>query len=863
MIGKNVSHYRITEQIGSGGMGVVYKAEDTKLKRTVALKFLPPSFSLDDEAKHRFIHEAQSTSSLQHNNICTIHDIDETDEGQLFICMDCYEGETLKEKIKDQRLKINESVDIVIQIAQGLQKAHEKGIIHRDIKPANIMITNDGVVKILDFGLAKLSGRTLLTKEGTTLGTVSYMSPEQTRGEKVDQRTDIWSLGAVLYEMITGQLPFNGEYDQAVMYSIVNEEPEPPTAVRTGVPMELERIINKVLSKIPEERYQHIDELITDLKKLKKELESEKTVYPKSGAPATKEPVKKPLWRQPVPVLITVITIALLIFGLKWIFEQRAEKLLEKSIAVLPFTSITKAEEDEIFSAGIHDDILTQLAKIRDLKVIARTSVIQYKNTKKRISEIGNELGVSSVLEGSVRRAGNQIRIVAQLIDADTENHLWAETYDRDYSDIFAIQSDVAQKIAVSLKAALTPQEKHSIERKPTENMEAYDYYLKGNYYWEISDTKEGNEKAIKMYNKAVELDQSFALAYARLSIVHSTLYGWEGVQNESHRKMAYNNLRIAFSLDEEHIETHLAQGEYFVAVSDFDQAIREFDFVTKKQPTNSDAFLNIGLIYYRQKNLDQAIEYLKKSYHLNPRGINSAGWVALAYMNLRDWPEAEKWLKTQLAINPENRWAWLRNAQTQIYGYGDLDKARHIIAEGKKNIKNEYRGFFIRIQWLTEIYSRDYDQALKLIELKKGSYLLTKALTWHYLGNSGKVNAYYDSARIRYEQYVKDTPQQYRPHINLGLAYAGLGRAQEAVQEGKRAVLLYENEFYGYVGYTGILLNMAHIYILAGQYDEAINQLEICLSEPGDLTRWRLKLDPIYDPLRDHPGFQKFLEGH
>jgi serine/threonine-protein kinase len=273
MIGKTVSHYKITEKLGQGGMGVIYKAQDLKLDRFVALKFLPPHLTSSEEEKQRFIHEAKAASALQHNNICAIHEIDETDDNQIFICMDYYEGETLDKSIKEKPLPIEESIYITIQIAQGLAKAHEKEIVHRDIKPANIMLTADGVVKILDFGLAKLSTQTKLTKESTTLGTVSYMSPEQAKGEEVDKRTDIWSLGVILYEMLTGQLPFKGEYESAVIYSILNDTQEPVTGLRTGMPMELERITNKCLQKRPADRYQHVDELIVDLRQIREESE--------------------------------------------------------------------------------------------------------------------------------------------------------------------------------------------------------------------------------------------------------------------------------------------------------------------------------------------------------------------------------------------------------------------------------------------------------------------------------------------------------------------------------------------------------------------------------------------------------------
>ena len=274
MINKNISHYKIIEKIGSGGMGVVYKAQDLKLDRFVALKFLPPHLISSNDEKQRFIHEAKAASSLDHNNICNIYEIDETDDGQLFISMAYYEGETLDKTIKEKPLPVEEAIDIAVQIAQGLAKAHEKEIVHRDIKPANIMLTADGVVKILDFGLAKLSTQTKLTKDGTMLGTIAYMSPEQARGDEVDHKTDIWSLGVIIYEMLTGQLPFKGDYDQAVIYGIANEQPEPITGLRTGVPLELERIINRCISKDPQDRYQHADDLLSELNRLKKDSES-------------------------------------------------------------------------------------------------------------------------------------------------------------------------------------------------------------------------------------------------------------------------------------------------------------------------------------------------------------------------------------------------------------------------------------------------------------------------------------------------------------------------------------------------------------------------------------------------------------
>ena len=405
MIGKTISHYKIIEKLGEGGMGIVYKTQDLKLDRFVALKFLPPHLTSSEDEKQRFIHEAKAASALQHNNICNIHEIDETEDGQLFICMDYYEGDTLDKRITEKPLPIDEATDIAIQIAQGLAKAHEKDIVHRDIKPANIMLTSDGVVKILDFGLAKLSTQTKLTKESTTLGTVSYMSPEQAKGEEVDYRTDIWSLGVILYEMLTGQLPFKGEYESAVIYSILNDTQEPVTGLRTGMPMELERIINKCLQKNPANRYQHVDELMVDLRSIKRESESA-SIPTKMAHPSKRSKLIK--------ISAAVLSILILIVAGYFILIQPSEKSVsgwENSIAVLPFDDLSPEGDQEWFCDGMTEQIITNLSKIKRLKVIGRTSIMKFKNTNKTLPEIGQELNVSHILEGSIRRHEDNIRV--------------------------------------------------------------------------------------------------------------------------------------------------------------------------------------------------------------------------------------------------------------------------------------------------------------------------------------------------------------------------------------------------------------------------------------------------------------------
>ena len=516
MIGKKISHYEILEKLGEGGMGVVYKAQDTKLKRIVALKFLPPELTRDSDAKQRFINEAQATSALDHQNICTVHEIDEVPtEGQeqTFIVMACYEGETLNDKIRRGPLEIEEAIHIAIQIAHGLEKAHKKGIVHRDIKPTNIILTEDGVVKIVDFGLAKLTGQVKITKAGTTIGTAAYMSPEQARGKEVDHLTDIWSLSVVLYEMVTGQLPFKGEYEQSVIYSILNEEPEPIISVS----MELDRIVKKALNKNPEDRYDSIEEIMTDLKALRKGIENES-------------------------------------------MKKQGEKKSVPSIAVLPFVDMSPQKDQEYFCDGMAETLINALSNISELHVVARTSAFSFKGVNLDVREIGQRLNVKTVLEGSVQKAGKRIRITAQLINIIDGYHLWSEKYDRDMEDIFDIQDEISLAIVENLKVKLLGKEKAFLVKRRTDDVEAYNQYFKGIYFVRLYTT-EGYEKATEYFELSLQNDPNYALAYYGLSAVSYVKSFWGNVPP----KEAYPKARIyaekALEIDTTLAEAHAALG--------------------------------------------------------------------------------------------------------------------------------------------------------------------------------------------------------------------------------------------------------------------------------------------------------------
>jgi len=527
MIGQTISHYKILEKLGGGGMGVVYKAEDTKLKRTVALKFLPQDLSRDDESKERFIHEAQAASALEHHNICNIHEIDEIDDGQMFIAMACYDGETLKKKIEGGPQKLEDAIDISLQISEGLSKAHEKEIVHRDLKPANVMLTKDGVVKILDFGLAKLRGQTKLTKVGTTLGTAPYMSPEQARGEGVDNRTDVFSLGVLLYEMLTGQLPFKGDYHEAIIYSILNEEQEPITGLRTGVPMEFERIVNKCLEKEPSSRYQHANELAVDLQKVKKGLATRDSIA--KSADSIVVPKKRV---SQVSITVGVVFLILLSFLGYFFFTDEGEITERISITVVDFVNQTNEPELN----GLSGMLITALEQSRRLSVFSRARMFDVLKLmdKGDVSFIDESTGreickrenVQALAVATIRNFEGLYTIDFKVIDPQTGTRLFSTKVEGDgKKSIPGMIDQLSEKTRIDLK-----EEKNEVELTSkgiaditTRNLEAYSHYFKGEEHIRQLQLAE----AIKDFEKAVALDSLFGLAYFRLSYAESWLNSW------------------------------------------------------------------------------------------------------------------------------------------------------------------------------------------------------------------------------------------------------------------------------------------------------------------------------------------------
>jgi serine/threonine protein kinase len=672
MIGKTISHYKITEKLGEGGMGVVYRAQDTSLNRFVALKFLPSHLIKDKATRKRFIVEAQAASALDHPNICTIHEVNETPDGQLYICMAYYEGESLKQKIKNNPIPFDEAVNICFHIALGLKAAHDEQIIHRDIKPGNIILTDKSVVKIVDFGLAKLAGVDL-TKSTSSMGTIAYMCPEQIRGQKVDHRWDVWAIGIVFYEMLTGHLPFKGEYPEAIIYNIINDEPNLLSQYLDNLSNDVQICMDKFLKKSPGKRYQNMSEVIIDLNSMTK-------------------------------INGTVVKIV------KPDIHQREGN----KIAVIPLDNISSDTEQEWFADGMTDAMTTGLAQISGLRVISRSSAMQYKGGNKVPKQIASDLNVQYLVDGSVVKKGDLVKVSARLIDALEDEYIWAKEYEREFTNILGLQGEIATTIASQIEVQLTPQEEKRLAEKRPVNPETYELYMKGMYHLNKL-TPDDVKKGLSYLQQAVENNPKEPLAHAGIAIANFTAAHGSSYSADILSKIktaTMKALKLDKSLPEAHLAStmveifceldwksalqsnkralelnpNLALAHYFYGFllripGDFEESHAELIRAKQLDPLNPVYTADLGWLYYMDEKFDESIEECLLSLDINPQFPQA--YHILGHANAAKGMYEEAITNNQKAGELSFDWKWGLAHTYALIGF--TDEALKIVSELEK----------------------------------------------------------------------------------------------------------------------------------------------------------------------------------
>jgi serine/threonine-protein kinase len=688
MTGKAISRYKVLEKLGEGEMGEVYLAEDNELSRRVVLNFLPARYASDEGLRTRFKREAQAAAALNHPNVITIHEVSEY-KNRPFIAMEYVEGESLKSLIAKRELPQEKAIDIAVQVCEGLAKAHQMGIVHRDLKPQNILMGKDGQVRILDFGLAKVKKDAIPTQLATSGDTVAYMSPEQARGEDLDHRTDIWSLGVILYEMLTGEAPFKGEHDQAVIYSILNVEPQP----LTGSAVDLQRVVNKALAKNQKERYQAVGDLLDDLRLTREGRESGSVRTPS------------------------------------------IEARLSPSIAVLPFTNLSTDKDQEYFCDGMADEIISALTHVEGLRVVARTSSFLFRGQDRDLREIGRRLNVGALLEGSVQKVGTKLRIAAQLVKVADGYDLWSERYDRNIEkeccpeDIFSIQEGISLAIVEKLKVKLLGEEKEKLLKRHTQDLDAYNLYLKGRFFWN-KRTEQGYQKGLKYFRQAIERDPSYALAHAGIADCYDLLgfYGHmapkeafpkakaaaekalqidEGLA-EAHTSLAgasefydwdwptaEKEYKRAIQLNPNHATAHHWYAEYLSHMGRHEESMAEAKRALELAPLSLIINTLLGLMLYETRQYDRAVEQLQKTLEMDPGFIVARFFLAPAYAERGMYDQAVAEAEKTMDLSGGNDPLMLALLGAMYSYSGKRDEAKRVLADLDRVSKQKYVSAF------------------------------------------------------------------------------------------------------------------------------------------------------------------------
>jgi TolB-like protein/tetratricopeptide (TPR) repeat protein len=858
-------------------MGEVYRARDTKLRRDVAIKVLPPALTADPERRMRFELEAQTAAALSHPNIAVIHEIGEH-EGSPFLVMELITGRTLDEVVQGRIRSMKEWLGYAIPIAEAIAHAHKNGVVHRDLKPSNVMITDDGRVKLLDFGLAKLlepdpgTDQTELdtisqelTRAGKVLGTVAYMSPEQARGHAIDHRTDIFSLGVLLYQLATGRLPFAGDSDIESLNATLTLDPPPLAESASDFAPEASRIVGKSMEKEPDRRYQSAAEIVTDFRNLARDLDTGRVSIPGTTGATPVAPTRRarPPWALPVAALVVIAAI----LGF-WQFgpggsDSTTTETAPRSarIVVLPFENLG-APEDEYFAAGVTEEIIGRLASVSELSVIARSSAFQYDRTGKTLRQVGEDFDVQYVLEGTVRwaRSGetHRVRIAPQLVRVTDETSIWGQTYDSPMDDIFKVQSNIAGQVIDALGVVLIGTDRASLESRPTENQDAYRAYLRGR---DALDKTPTEPLAEEMFTRAIELDPGFALAWAGLSRAHSWRFHG-GDKSVERREAALSAAQEALRLAPDAPEARMAMGLYhYRCFRDYDQALAQIERAAVGRPNDTDVLGWKATIFKRQGRYDEAIRLRERIVELDPMDDGSARELGVVYRLMREYDKSVEAYDRAIAIAPDVASPHFRKAEIYFAWKGATAEARaslEAMPTGAGETEMANSTWF----WL-EYYEGRYEEALA--RARSGPAMFSDQLTLNVreslaalcleqLDRTAEALAAWQKAIDALEAERVQRPDDFRVHLDLAEPLAALGREDEALAAARRATQLMPMTMDAEAGPAPLeSLLIAHVRL--GQFDEAFAVLE-SLPRESMLTPARLRLDPRFEALVRLPRF-------